>query len=215
MLPTCVFCLQCRSLPLDCRVCRWWMEASCSGYTTSDSWRNRGVQLERRRSLSGICRVGWRLFAVCAQVCTVPARSARRRCWAAMSLSAERARVRMTTHQGAAHYLAPGRALGGCHAAAFTQCVNFLLKGLLVLLMRSRWRSSTCCDKSTSFVFSVCAPWRNKLRTAPVASPEAARHGLLGRFVDFQQAFPDGLRSTAGRCCTRWPSAPHSPRVLA
>ena len=95
---------------------------------TSDSWGTAVSVGAQTKFVEGICRVGWRLFAVCAEVC-VPARPARKRCWAAMSLSAERARVRMTTPPGCRSLSCPRTAFVGGYAAAFTQCVNFLLKG--------------------------------------------------------------------------------------
>ena len=122
------FCLQCRSLPMvtafvggGWRLTLWPQPAIPGGTAVSVGAQTKFV--EGSAGSGGGCSLS------APEVCTVPARPARKRCWAAMSLSAERARVRMTTHQVPFTVL-PQDGLVGCYAAAFTQCVNFLLKGV-------------------------------------------------------------------------------------
>ena len=132
MLPTCVFLPPMPKPAYGCRVCRWWMEANFSGYTPAIPGRNRGVSWGADEVCRGICRVGWRLFAVCACGLHCACAPARKRCWAAMSLSAERARVRMTTPPGCRSLSCPRTALVGLrrsvHAAR-----QFPAEGRLIL----------------------------------------------------------------------------------
>ena len=81
--------------------------------------------------------------------------------------------------------------------------------------MRSRWRSSTCCDKSTSFVFSVCAPWRSKLRTAPVASPERLRAMAFSAVLLISSRHSRMDSEYGGKMLHALAISSHSPRVLA
>ena len=43
MLPTCVFLPPMPKPAFGCRVCQWWMEATCAGYTPATLGRNRCV----------------------------------------------------------------------------------------------------------------------------------------------------------------------------
>ena len=106
------------------------MEANCSGYNQRFLGGTAVSVGAQTKFVEGICRVGWRLFAVCA--CGL-------HCACALGAQTLLGRDVVVGRAGAGSNDNPTRVpftvlpqdgLGGGYAAAFTQRVNFLLKGV-------------------------------------------------------------------------------------